>query len=78
MTFNPFDDRDGVVWLDGGFVPWRSARLHVLSHALHYFLTGTAAEVTPVREIGPYRFCPGRLCELVMEAYEHECTVATH
>ena len=32
----PFDDRDGVMWLDGKFVPWRDAKLHVLSHALHY------------------------------------------
>ncbi|MBB5935697.1 branched-chain amino acid aminotransferase [Streptomyces zagrosensis] len=32
----PFDDRDGVIWLDGEFVPWRAARLHVLSHGLHY------------------------------------------
>ena len=32
----PFDDRDGFIWLDGDFVPWRDAKLHVLSHALHY------------------------------------------
>lgn len=32
----PFDERDGVIWLDGAFVPWRAARLHVLSHGLHY------------------------------------------
>jgi branched-chain amino acid aminotransferase len=32
----PFDDRDGWIWLDGRFVPWRQANLHVLSHALHY------------------------------------------
>ena len=32
----PFDDRDGVMWLDGEMVPWRDAKLHVLSHALHY------------------------------------------
>lgn len=31
-----FDDRDGVIWLDGAFVPWRQAQLHVLSHGLHY------------------------------------------
>ncbi|QHA08881.1 branched-chain amino acid aminotransferase [Streptomyces broussonetiae] len=36
MTPVPFDDRDGVIWLDGGFVPWRDARLHVLSHGMHY------------------------------------------
>lgn len=32
----PYDDRDGVIWYDGGLVPWRDAKLHVLSHALHY------------------------------------------
>jgi branched-chain amino acid aminotransferase len=31
-----FDDRDGWIWLDGALVPWREARLHLLSHALHY------------------------------------------
>ena len=31
-----FDDRDGVIWLNGRFVAWRDARVHVLSHALHY------------------------------------------
>ncbi len=33
------------------------------------FLCGTAAEVTPVAEIGPYRFRPGPLCETMMEDY---------
>jgi branched-chain amino acid aminotransferase len=36
MTFLPFDDRDGWIWLDGSLVPWRDAKLHVLSHGLHY------------------------------------------
>src|SRR3954471_16338913 len=36
MTLLPFDDRDGWIWLDGSLVPWRDARLHVLSHGLHY------------------------------------------
>lgn len=36
MAEQPFDDRDGVIWFNGRFVPWRDARLHVLSHALHY------------------------------------------
>jgi len=30
------DDRDGVIWFDGGFVPWRDAKVHVLTHTLHY------------------------------------------
>jgi len=36
MTVLPFDDRDGWIWLDGEFVPWREAKLHVLTHGLHY------------------------------------------
>ena len=32
----PYDDRDGVIWLDGQMVDWRAAKIHVLSHALHY------------------------------------------
>jgi branched-chain amino acid aminotransferase len=32
----PFDDRDGVIWFDGKFVDWRDARVHVLTHGLHY------------------------------------------
>ena len=30
------DDRDGVIWLNGELVPWRDARVHVLTHTLHY------------------------------------------
>ncbi|WP_417829660.1 branched-chain amino acid aminotransferase [Thalassospira sp.] len=33
------------------------------------FLTGTAAEVTPVAEIGPYSFTPGDVCKAMMEDY---------
>ncbi len=29
-------DRDGVIWLDGQMVPWREAKVHVLTHTLHY------------------------------------------
>lgn len=36
MSFVPFDDRDGWIWQDGDFVPWRDAKTHVLTHALHY------------------------------------------
>ncbi|QYE36488.1 MULTISPECIES: branched-chain amino acid aminotransferase [Sphingosinicellaceae] len=31
-----FDDRDGWIWFDGKLVPWRDAKVHVLTHALHY------------------------------------------
>jgi len=32
----PFDERDGALWLDGKLVPWRDAKVHVLTHGLHY------------------------------------------
>jgi branched-chain amino acid aminotransferase len=36
MAGPAFDDRDGQIWLDGKLIPWREAKLHVLTHALHY------------------------------------------
>jgi branched-chain amino acid aminotransferase len=36
------------------------------------FITGTAAEVTPVSEIGPYRFQPGNMTKVLMEDYASE------
>ena len=31
-----YDDRDGQIWVDGKLVDWRSAQVHVLTHAMHY------------------------------------------
>lgn len=36
MSLIPYDDRDGHIWLDGKLIPFRDAKLHVLTHALHY------------------------------------------
>jgi branched-chain amino acid aminotransferase len=36
MALLPFDQRDGFIWMNGALVPWRDAKLHVLSHGLHY------------------------------------------
>lgn len=36
MALVPFDDRDGFIWWDGKLIAWREAKLHVLSHGLHY------------------------------------------
>ncbi len=36
MAMLPFDDRDGVIWFNGELVPWRDAKVHVLTHGLHY------------------------------------------
>lgn len=39
MSSIPFDQREGVIWLDGEFVEWSRAQLHVLTHGLHYAST---------------------------------------
>ncbi len=36
MAGLPFDDRDGFIWFDGKLIPWREAKIHVLTHGLHY------------------------------------------
>jgi branched-chain amino acid aminotransferase len=36
MSLLPYDDRDGVIWFDGALIPWRDAKVHVLTHGLHY------------------------------------------
>ena len=36
MNSIPYDKRDGKIWLDGSLVEWKEAKLHVLTHGLHY------------------------------------------
>jgi branched-chain amino acid aminotransferase len=36
MAGQAFDDRDGWIWFDGELVAWRDAKVHVLTHAMHY------------------------------------------
>jgi branched-chain amino acid aminotransferase len=36
MSLIPYDDRDGLIWFDGQLIPFRDAKLHVLTHGLHY------------------------------------------
>ncbi|MCV6593986.1 MAG: branched-chain amino acid aminotransferase [Silicimonas sp.] len=31
-----YDDRDGLIWMNGKMIPWREANIHILTHALHY------------------------------------------
>jgi len=50
MTDPNFADRDGWIWMDGDLVPWRDAKVHVLTHTLHYGLgvfEGVRAYNTP-------------------------------
>jgi branched-chain amino acid aminotransferase len=32
----PFDQLDGQIWMNGEFLPWKDAKIHVLTHGLHY------------------------------------------
>ena len=60
-------DRDGWIWMDGELVPWREAKVHVLTHTLHYGLgafEGIRAYKTPS---GPAIF---RLPEHVRRLFE--------
>ena len=36
MAAPSMEDRDGLIWLDGKFIDWRDAKVHVLTHTLHY------------------------------------------
>jgi branched-chain amino acid aminotransferase len=38
MGTDTFADRDGTIWFDGEMIPWREAKVHVLTHTLHYGL----------------------------------------
>jgi branched-chain amino acid aminotransferase len=37
-----------------------------MAKAIECFITGTAVEVTPVSEIGPYKFTPGKICSTLI------------
>ncbi len=36
MAAQTFDNRDGWIWFDGQMVEWREAKVHILTHAVHY------------------------------------------
>jgi branched-chain amino acid aminotransferase len=36
MTVTPYDKREGFIWMNGELLPWGDARVHLLTHALHY------------------------------------------
>ncbi|MBF91955.1 MAG: branched-chain amino acid aminotransferase [Rickettsiales bacterium] len=36
MQIVPFDKRDGLIWINGSYVKWKDANVHVLNHGLHY------------------------------------------
>lgn len=50
------EDRDGVIWLDGELVPWREAKVHVLTHTLHYGMGVFEGERVYMTDKGPAIF----------------------
>ncbi len=36
MTIIPFDKRQGTIWFNGELVQWQDAKVHILTHGLHY------------------------------------------
>jgi len=60
----------GLAKQHGYEVVEREIELEELADAQEVFVTGTAAEVTPVGEIDQYKFTPGKVCETLIEAYE--------
>ena len=36
MSNIPFDNRDGLIWKNGDFIPWKKATCHVINQGLHY------------------------------------------
>ena len=36
MALKPYDQREGFIWMNGELIPWQDARVHLLTHALHY------------------------------------------
>jgi branched-chain amino acid aminotransferase len=33
---SPFNEKDGVVWMNGNYIPWKDANIHIASHVIHY------------------------------------------
>ncbi|MEW5726427.1 MAG: branched-chain amino acid aminotransferase [Pseudomonadota bacterium] len=60
----------GLARANGLKVVERAIMPEELTNATECFLTGTAAEVTPVREIGPYRFTPGHISRKLISDYD--------
>lgn len=56
-----FADRDGVIWMDGELVEWREAKVHVLTHTLHYGMG--VFEGVRAYDAGKYGSCIFRLRE---------------
>ncbi|HEY0920274.1 branched-chain amino acid aminotransferase [Devosia sp.] len=64
----------GLAKENGYRVVERHIRPEELADFEECFLTGTAAEVTPVSQVGDFRFTPGKACQTLIEAYSAAVT----
>ena len=63
-----FDDRDGLIWMDGEMVDWRGAKVHVLTHTLHYGLGVFEGVRTYETDKGPAIFRLERHSERLLQS----------
>ena len=63
-------DRDGLIWIDGEMVPWREAKVHVLTHTLHYGLG--------VFEVVRDYNTPGGTCILLLKDHTNRLFNSAH
>ena len=72
MALVPMDQRDGWIWYDGEMVPWKDAKIHVLTHGLHYascVFEGERAyggEVFKLREHTERLICSGKTLDFTI------------
>ena len=36
MTPRPFDNREGIIWMNGEFIDWNDAKCHIINQGMHY------------------------------------------
>ena len=68
-------DRDGKIWFDGQLIDWRDAKIHVLSHSLHYGLSvfeGVRAYDTEGDELTAQRVLTDRPAALQLTPSEYQ------
>lgn len=80
-------DRDGLIWMDGEMVPWRDAKVHVLTHTLHYgmgvfegvraYETDRGAAIFRLREHTERLFNSAKIMGMSMP-YDRETINAAH
>lgn len=84
MGNSAFSDRDGFIWLDGEIVPWRDAKIHVLTHGLHYASSVFEGEriysgnVFKEKEHTARLIRSAELIDMDMPLSEQEITAARH